>query len=242
MTSTPIERAVDGGIVIKDDERRGLVMLRVVAFALSGAIIVACHAWMPSMDSSRPCGQTALGAAAAFVAMWTVMMTAMMLPSFAQTLWRCRASGAAPLALMTAGYVTAWSIAGIALYPLGGRWSTLAMAKPVASGAVIVLAGIVQASRWKARRLAHCRSLIAHRVTMRDAYRHGLQHGMQCIASCAGLTVTLCVVGMMDASAIATVMLAIAAERLLPRGERIAQGIGALMIASGIAWMLHAVT
>ncbi len=169
------------------------------------------------------------------------MMNAMMLPPFAQTLWRYHRCGAAALVSMTAGYVTAWSITGIAMYPICATWSVPFMAKPVTGGAVIVLAGIAQSSRWKARRLARCRAAREHRSTLLASYGHGMRHGMQCIASCAALTVALCVAGMTDPRAMAAVTFAVAAERLLPFGHRVAKGMGVLMIAAGAAWMLHAV-
>ncbi|WP_250535906.1 DUF2182 domain-containing protein [Caballeronia sp. AZ10_KS36] len=227
-------------VMLSGDERRGFVALLASAFALSAALLAACHACIPSMDWARPCGQTPLGAAVSFVAEWAVMMNAMMLPPFAQTLWRYRRCGAVALAPMTAGYVTAWSMTGIAVYPLGATLSALLMTKPVTGGALIVLAGIVQSSRWKARRLACCRSTLEHRSTMLAPYEYGIWHGMQCIASCAALTVALCVAGMADPRAMAALTFAIAAERMLSFGHRVAKGIGVLMIATGAAWMLHA--
>ncbi|MDR5856147.1 DUF2182 domain-containing protein [Caballeronia sp. LZ062] len=242
MTNTLIERAMRAFIVAHGNERRALAAMHVFAFMLSAAVLVACHAAMPSMNWTRPCGATALGAAAAFVGMWTIMMTAMMLPSFAHTLWLYRASRVAPLALMTAGYVTAWSIAGMAMYWLGASSSTLFLAKPVTAGAVLFLAGMVQSSQWKARWLARCRSPVPRSLTVRDAYGHGTRHGLQCLASCAGLTVALCVAGMTNASPIAAVTLAIAAERMLPHGERLARYIGVIVIVLGMARMLDAST
>src|SRR5215469_10319373 len=46
--------------------------------------------WTMSMAWMRMPGQTWLGAAASFIAMWAVMMVAMMLPSLVPTLWRYR--------------------------------------------------------------------------------------------------------------------------------------------------------
>src|SRR5580704_19147506 len=46
--------------------------------------------WTMSMAWMRMPGQTWLGAAASFLAMWVVMMVAMMLPSLAPMLWRYR--------------------------------------------------------------------------------------------------------------------------------------------------------
>src|ERR1700684_2287202 len=46
--------------------------------------------WTMSMAWMRMPGQTWLGAAASFLAMWVVMMVAMMLPSLVPMLWRYR--------------------------------------------------------------------------------------------------------------------------------------------------------
>jgi len=221
---------------IGESERREPVMLLVLVFALiaSAATLTACCMSMPSMTGARPCGQTWFGAAASFIGMWTVMMTAMMLPSFAGTLWRHRRCGARPLALMSAGYVAAWTVPGIVIYSLGALWTTLAMTMPAASGAFIVLAGACQSSAWKRRRLAACRGYSA---CERGALRHGVRYGMHCVASCGALTAALCVTGMTDLRAAAAVTAAITAERLLPGGEHIAKGVGMFMIALGSVWV-----
>src|SRR5215218_8011773 len=83
--------------------------------------------WTMSMAWMRMPGQTWLGAAASFLAMWIVMMVAMMLPSLAPVLVRYREAvgrrGAAHpgglTALVGAGYFLVWAVLGIAVFPLG---------------------------------------------------------------------------------------------------------------------------
>ena len=58
---------------------------------------------------------------------------------------------------------------------------------------------------------------------------------------CAGLTVILLVIGVMDLRAMAVVTAAITAERLAPAGEQVARGIGAAAIGTGLFLVARAV-
>jgi predicted metal-binding membrane protein len=66
------------------------------------------------------------------------------------------------------------------------------------------------------------------------AWRHGLRLGLQCGRCCAGLTVILLVVGIMDLRAMALVAAATTVERLAPAGERVARAIGAVAVGTGL--------
>jgi predicted metal-binding membrane protein len=188
--------------------------------------------------------------AASFVGMWTVMMVTMMLPSLVPMLWRYRqAVGGtrvqALTGLVSAGYFGVWVAFGIAAFALGialaalvMRWPALARAVPVALGGVVLLAGALQFTAWKARQLACCRATPGHcRALPADIYaawRHGMYLGLHCCYCCAGLTMVLLVVGVMDLRAMTAVMTAITCERLAPGGERVAQVIGAVLVGAGV--------
>ena len=73
------------------------------------------------------------------------------------------------------------------------------------------------------------------------AWRHGLRLGLQCTCCCAGLTLILLVIGVMDLRAMAVVTAAITAERLAPAGEQVARGIGAAAIGMGLFLVARAV-
>jgi predicted metal-binding membrane protein len=118
-------------------------------------------------------------------------------------------------------------------------------AVPIAAGVVVLLAGALQFSAWKARHLACCREAPGRgRALPADAgtaWRHGLRLGLHCSASCAGLTAILLVVGFMDVGAMAVVTAAITAERLAPAGERVARAIGAIAVGAGVLLIARAV-
>lgn len=210
-------------------------------------------AWMPMP------GHTSLGAAASFIGMWVVMMVAMMLPSFVPTLWRYRqAVGKASemrlswlTALVGVGYFVVWTAFGIVVFPLGAtlaeiamQRSTLARVVPIAVGVVVVIAGALQCSAWKAHHLACCRetsqrarSFPADAAT---AWRHGLQLGLHCTYACAALTAILLVIGVMDMRVMALVAAAITAERLASNGERVARAIGIVVVGIGLLLIARA--
>ena len=112
------------------------------------------------------------------------------------------------------------------------------------SGQMIVLfAGALQFSAWKARRLACCRELpeTALPADAGKAWRHGLRLGIRCSACCANLTAILFAIGVMDLRAMAVVMVAITVERLAPAPLRVARIVGAVAAAGGLLLIGQAV-
>jgi predicted metal-binding membrane protein len=213
--------------------------------------------WTMSMTWMRMPGQTWPGAASSFLAMWIVMMVAMMLPALLPVLRRYRESvGAASrtpgrlTALVGAGYFIIWTAFGAAVYPVGAALAALAMqqpalsrAVPTAIGAVVLIAGALQFTRWKGRRLTCCRNAPGHeRVLPSDAggaWRLGLRLGLQCLACCANLMAILLVIGMMELHTMILVTAGITAERLAPAGERLARAMGIVLVMAGLL-LIHA--
>jgi predicted metal-binding membrane protein len=209
--------------------------------------------WTMSMAWMRMPGQTWLGAAASFLCMWVAMMVAMMLPCLVPMLWRYRqavgGTGAIHLGRLTAlvgvGYFFVWTLFGMAAFPLGVALAAIEMqqpalahAVPIAIGVVVLIAGALQLTAWKARHLVCCReapgcdrTLPADAVT---AWRHGLRLGLHCSQCCFGLMAILLVIGVMDLGAMAVVAAAIAVERLAPAGEPVARAVGAVAVVAGL--------
>src|SRR5262249_19646524 len=163
--------------------------------------------WTMSMTWMRMPDQTWGGAAASFVGMWVVMMVAMMLPSLVPMLWRYRQAVGRTngtrlcwlTALLGAGYFFAWTVLGLAAFPLGVGLAAIEMqqpalsrAVPIAVGVVVLLAGALQFTAWKAHHLACCREVPGRGSTLpRDSgttWRHGLRLGLHCSCCCVGLT------------------------------------------------------
>jgi predicted metal-binding membrane protein len=149
------------------------------------------------------------GAAAGYLGMWMAVMVPMMLPSF-----------------------------GAGVMAAEMRWGTVVQWLPVAGGAVLLVAGGVQLTPWKARQLTLCREDpgcgCAPLPEAASAWRHGLRLGVRCSLCCSSLMLALLAVGMMDLAAMAAVTLAISAERLAPAPLRIARVVGAAIVAAGV--------
>lgn len=158
-----------------------------------------------------------------------------------------------------AGYFFVYAIIGVAAFPLGVmlaeaemRSPTMSQAVPLAGGVIVVLAGAIQLSKWKAHQLACCREELACSITpafstprklapgTRAAWKHGMQLGLRCSLCCASLTAVLFILGVMDFRAMAAVAAAITAERLLPAGERVARLIGIGVVAAGLYLLARA--
>ncbi|WP_120342593.1 DUF2182 domain-containing protein [Paraburkholderia fungorum] len=261
--------------------QRAFFSVSALLFALSAAVTIAGAASMSAMGGMPMpgswtmsaawmpmCGQTWAGLAASFLGMWIVMMAAMMLPSLVPALGRYRravgATGETRLAWLTvvvgAGYFLVWTALGVAVFPLGVVLAALetelpglAHAVPLATGVVVLVAGGLQFSAWKARRLACCRAAPGHwhcltpqgwRGLPADAvtaWRLGLRLGLHCTYCCAGLTMVLLVAGVMDWRVMAGVTAAITIERVAPHGERAARVIGAGIVGAGVLLIARAV-
>jgi predicted metal-binding membrane protein len=147
--------------------------------------------------------QTWYGAAAGYLGMWMAMMVPMILPSLVPMLSRYRRSvrGADGIhlhgltALVGLGYFVIWAVLGTAAYAAGAgvmtvemRGGMVAQWLPVAAGVVLLVAGGVQFTSWKARQLALCREGSGCGCppvpNALGAWRHGLRLGVQCSLCC----------------------------------------------------------
>ena len=210
-------------------------------------------------------GQSWLGAAAAFLAMWVAMMAVMMLPSLVPMLWRYRSAVAMTgathtmrlVALVAVGYFFIWTVLGFVVFLLGSEFAALAMQRSAVARAVPILAGLIvlagsalQFTTWKARRLACCRQIplcdCRAGADSLSAWQYGLRIGLRCSYCCAGFTAILLATGVMDLRAMAVITAAISLERLSPSGERMARATGGVGVAAGLlmivgtipAWIL----
>ncbi len=227
---------------------RGLLTGSLLLFIASAVGTVAwclsmSMAWMPMP------GESWFGAAAAFLGMWTLMMVAMMLPALLPALAAYRSAlgerrPARPTLLVAAGYFSVWVALGVAVLPVGVgpalaamRWDGVARVVPLAAGGLLILAGSIQLSPWKARLLSRCRKPPGCASVSPDApgaWKHGMRLGAVCVLCCAGFTLTLLVLGVMDLRIMGLLAAAITLERLTPWPARVARVSGTLGIATGL--------
>jgi predicted metal-binding membrane protein len=245
--------ATGDAMVLERASERAFFGVSALLFAASAAATIVWCTSMSAMDEMPMPEQTWTGAAGSFLGIWVVMMLAMMLPSLVPTLWRyrqaVRRTGESRLGGLTAlvgiAYFSVWTVFGIAAFALGVALTAiemqqpaLARAAPVAVGMVVVIAGVLQFTEWKAGHLAYCRQApgrgLALPAVAGAAWRHGVRLGLHCSRCCVGLMAILLVTGAMELRAMAVVGAAITAERLAPAGERVARAIGAVVVAAGL--------
>jgi predicted metal-binding membrane protein len=190
-------------------------------------------------------------------AMWTVMMVGMMLPGAAPTLAlfatldrRRRAAGGvgAEVAAFGAGYLAVWT--GFSAAATLAQWALdqaflLTMAQATAgarlSGVLVAAAGLYQFTPLKHACLRQCRSpigfLLTHWRSGRvGAFLMGARHGAWCVTCCAALMLLLFVGGVMNLAWAAALAVLTMAEKLVPKGELLAQLVGVVLVIAG-AWL-----
>jgi predicted metal-binding membrane protein len=185
----------------------------------------------------------------AYVVAWAIMMAAMMLPSalpmiglYAGT--QKAASAAARLAsvaLFALMYLGLWALTGIPVYAASLLLMSItaeALAYVVAT--VLVVAGVYQLTPLKQKCLRHCRSplgfLLGHwRAGIHGALGMGAAHAVYCLGCCWALMVVLVVAGAMSLPWVLLIASAVAAEKLVPRGEWLARLTGVALVLLGAA-------
>ena len=191
--------------------------------------------------------------------MWWTMMMAMMLPSAAPAIlifgalsrkFAEKGAPAAPLSVFVAGYAAIWTgfaAAAVTLHLLLSQTIALSMMMAVTSavigGGVLVAAGLYQMSPLKSACLRKCQMpmMFFARNWQRGylgALRMGLSHGLYCLGCCWVLMGLLFYGGVMELRWIVGLALYVAAEKLIPAGNRLSQFTGLLLIGWG-AWTLY---
>jgi len=220
-----------------------LVAAALVAWALTYAL---------GSDMSAEPGTMGIGLLG-FLALWALMMTAMMLPSLApvtdaylRTIARdprprVRAMRATAL---VAGYLLAWTAYGVVAYVLADIGGMLAADHPdvapwVAAGALVV-AGTYQLTPLKDVCLRHCRSpmgFLLHFSGMRGRWkdlRVGFLHGGVCVGCCWGLMLVLITMGVMNLVWMVAIAAVVILEKTWRHGRRLGLAVGVGLIALGV--------
>jgi predicted metal-binding membrane protein len=192
--------------------------------------------------------------ASVFVVGWTLMTTAMMLPTsfplimLFHRMVRGRASVPWLLALLVSGYLASWLLCGFFLQLVNwslqagvGRFAWPAAAGWISGAAILSIAGLYQFSSLKYACLDKCRSPLAF-LTARwqggnesiQALRIGVEHGLFCVGCCWSLMLLMFLVGTGSLAWMLFLGAVMALEKNSPWGSRMSAPIGVLLlIAAG---------
>ena len=198
------------------------------AAALTATLGLAAACWgiavwqMQGMDMGVA---TRLGSFASFIAVWVVMMAAMMLPGAAPAvLRRAQADGVVRAVPPFIGsYLAVWALVGIAVYALYRPHGT------VAAGAVVVAAGVYELTPLKRHFRRRCR----------DGARSGFGFGLCCAGSSIGLMAMLVALGVMSVTWMSVIAVLVLAQKLLPAKAAVDVPLALAIVGLGI-WIVLA--
>jgi predicted metal-binding membrane protein len=199
-----------------------------VAAALTATLGLAAASWgvavwqMRGMDMGVA---TRLGSFASFIAVWVVMMAAMMLPGAAPAvLRRARVSdGVRAVPPFIGSYLAVWALAGAAVY---------ALYRPhgyVAAAAVTIGAGVYELTPLKRHFRRRCR----------DSTGSGFGFGLCCAGSSVGLMAMLVALGVMSVTWMAVIAVLTLGQKLLPANAAADVPLALAIVGLGI-WIVLA--
>ena len=211
-------------------------------------LALAALGWTGAIALARDLGNgrgTMGMSAAAFLAMWTLMMAAMMLPAvapvaslYAQTI---RIHRAARVPMFVAGYLLAWALVGIPAYAVLRGVDHVAgdadAAMRTIAVVVLVAAGAYQLTPLKTRCLRHCRSPLGQLLHFGNVKGRGrdlkvaLHHSGYCLGCCWALMLLFVAFGVMSVWAMVGLAVVVFAEKFGRYGETFARSIGIVCLA-----------
>jgi predicted metal-binding membrane protein len=220
-----------------------------------GALAVAGLAWLDlwrrargvmdmAMPEMQPWSPAEFGS---ILAMWIVMMVAMMLPSAAPMLALFagteRGRHPASVTAFGAGYVIVWTVFSVAAAALQAVLqqsmllsSDLAMTNVWLGAGLLALAGVYQLTPLKDACLFRCRSplgflLSRWREGVGGALAMGMRHGAYCLGCCWALMALLFVGGIMNLAWIAALAVFVLVEKVVATGPWLSRVSGAALLA-----------
>jgi len=233
--------------------QRNIILGLLLALATAAWAVLVWQGRSADMDMAMDTSTMGLRAPL-FLAIWVIMMVAMMFPTAAPMILtfhkvqagkRQRGEAFVSTWIFVAAYLLVWSLSGVAAYA-GALAAEVVAARTALSpataarvgGAVLVAAGVYQLTPLKDLCLSKCRTPITFVMTSwRDgaagALRMGLLHGVYCLGCCWLLFVILFPLGIMNIAAMAVITLVIFAEKTLPWGHAAARAAAVALIGYG---------
>ncbi len=222
-----------------------LALLLILA-AASWALLI----WLSRTAHTMSMGLTMSMGAALFLAIWVVMMVAMMFPAtapmnlaFARVQRERHGVGRAfvPTWVFVGAYLLIWTLFGVLVYLGANAASELARTVPWLmlnaariGGGILALAGIYQFTPLKRVCLAKC---CMHQHFLLDGWRDdragAFRMGLSRLGANWLLFVLLFPLGLMNIAAMAVLSVLIFAEKVFPQAERIAWIAGVALILYG---------
>ncbi len=228
------------------------------AWAALGLLGASRYAPYLSHDVAAEAGDLGrvIGRMGIFLAGWTVMCVAMMLPSSVPlvTVFHTITGGSRPLvALVVAGYLYIWGVFGLAalaadsgLHALVDSWAWLTQRPHLIPAALLLTAGLFQFSSLKRSCLEQCRSpigfVIQHwsggRRSLR-AFVLGVRHGIFCVGCCWALMLLMFGAGAVSLGWMLALGAIMFVEKAVDWGRWVTMPAGVLLAGWGLALLMR---
>jgi predicted metal-binding membrane protein len=189
-----------------------------------------------------------------FVAGWTLMIVAMMLPTslpfvaLFHSLVRRRPEQMRLVGMVVAGYVFVWTLFGFVVHvndrlvhQTVDQTPWLAANAWVIGAGTVLLAGVYQFTPLKYKCLDKCRSPLAFIMERwhgehgeREAFRLGVQHGMFCLGCCWSLMLLMFAVGVGNLAWMLALAVVMGVEKNVGWGRRLTAPLGVVLVGWGL--------
>jgi predicted metal-binding membrane protein len=194
-----------------------------------------------------------------FLAGWTLMTVAMMLPTSVPLLGifsrvaRSRSDRPLLVALVVVGYLLVWTAVGAGTYIGALAVRSMSASSPwlsangwILGAGTLFLGGAYQFSALKYRCLDKCRSPFLFVMQhwsgthhARQAFRLGLRHGLFCVGCCWALMLLMLPFGAASLGWMLALGILMAVEKNVSWGRRLGRPMGALLLLLGLAVALR---
>jgi predicted metal-binding membrane protein len=245
----------------KSDTRLfALVALLIVALAWLALIVWGRSPYESYLDHEQlgelglELNGTYVSRASIFVAGWSLMTVAMMLPTslplilLFRTMTRSRPNRDQLIGLLVAGYLVIWIAFGtlahlgdIGLHEGVDAWHWLEDRAWVLAALPLLVAGVYQFTPLKYLCLDKCRSpysfVTGHwhgRSPRIDAFRLGLAHGLFCVGCCWSLMLLMFAVSLGNIAWMLVIAAFMALEKNVSWGRRLSVPLGVILLAAGV--------
>jgi len=206
----------------------GTARTATTAAVLAATLGLAAASWgiavwqMHGMDMGVA---TRLGSFVFFIAVWVVMMAAMMLPGAAPAVLRRAQAGGGVRAVppFIGSYLAVWALVGVAVYALYRPHGS------VAAAAVAIAAGVYELTPLKRHFRRRCR----------DSVRSGFGFGLCCVGSSIGLMLMLVALGVMSVIWMSVIAVLALGQKLLPAKAAVDVPLALAIVGLGV-WIIIA--
>lgn len=193
---------------------------------LAGTLGLAAACWVIVLGQLRETDMetgTQPGSLVSFLALWAVMMAAMMLPGAIPAVLRTlRVAGVWAVPVFLGSYLAVWVAAGMVVYTQ--YWPHGA---PLA-GALVIVAGGYQLTPLQRACRRRCVQAVGS----------GFTFGVNCLGASAGLMAVLLALGVMSLAGMSVTTVLVCAQKLLPAKAAVDVALAGALVALGALILL----